>query len=93
MNYKYQDLQSTKSIIRTSLIRKATLFSIYKDLRISPKWDVIGDYPLLHFIIQQTKLSGRKVAKKNVLKLLKNTQDGEFITLRLDSEILKQICA
>ena len=89
MHYSYQDLQTTKS----SLMRKATLSSIYKELRINPKWDVIGDYPMLHFIIQQAKLSGRKVAKKEVLKLLKNTEDREFTTLRLDSEILKQICA
>ncbi len=48
---------------------------------------------MLHFIIQQSKLFGRKVTKKEVLKLLQNAEDGEFLDVRETGQIFRQICA
>lgn len=86
------DLDVALPVLKKMIKEKARLTTIYKELRKQTRFQCIGDYPMISWIARETS-NIRPVSIKEVSKLLKSADDGEFQKLHQDNDLVTGICA
>lgn len=86
------DLKISKTIIRKMAEEGSRLTAIYKVIRSQIRFQTIGDYPVISWVIR-TVSTIREVTKIEITKTLKIAIDGEFKKISSSSEIVTQLYA
>lgn len=86
------DLKISEPIIRKMAKDKAKISTIYKLLRSQGRFQSIGDYPVVSWIVR-TVGTIREVTRIEITKTLKIAIDGEFKNIHSNNEIVTQVYA
>lgn len=84
------DLNSATDLVLKMVAQNARLKTIYNVLRAQSRYLLIGDYPLISFIIRAVSQK-RKVTAVEITKVLKQSIDGEFKNMHRDNDLVTGI--
>lgn len=86
------DLIISEPIIKKMARDKAKISTIYKLLRSQARFQFIGDYPMISWIVRTVSMI-REITKIEIVKTLRIAVDGEFKRINSRNEIVTQLYA